>query len=328
MERSKLFLTYQQADSWQPKRKLVLENTGSSKLDRWIVSRLQSLVAVVHQEMKAYRLYLVVPAVLSFIDDLTNWYIRCNRRRFWGSSQESQEKQSQEEAFMTLAYVLFDFSKLLAAFAPFISEKIYQNLLEGLGLQKESVHLSSLPKVSENFIDKELEAAVSLIRKTVTLGRSLRQKHSLKIRQVLQSMTVVTRNEADKSVISEFMPLLKAELNVRDIFFSAKESDYVELSFRPDLKKLGRRLGKDVKKLQAELRELNKTPEKLALLLDELEAQKSITLAGHSFELADFLVDRKAKEGLLVATAKGVTVLLNTELSDDLKKEGLAEELL
>ncbi|MFK7823379.1 MAG: isoleucine--tRNA ligase [Oligoflexales bacterium] len=322
--------TYAESDEWKPSAKLSkaqiphLEND----LDRWIVSRLQSLVEKVHNHMEEYKLYQVVPPVVDFIEDLTNWYIRLSRRRFWGDPQVDGLSPDQQQAYSTLFYVLLEFSKIFAPFAPFISDRIYNNLLNSQAESPESVHLCDMPVMNEKLQDISLESDMDLLRRATNLGRSLRQQHKIKIRQVLPSMLVITHKESDRSAIQRGSALLKSELNIKQIDFTTEEAKHVRLSLKPNLKTLGRRLGKNLNVIRQHLTELNKSHEKVSKLLQDLAEQGSIDILGHCLTLEDFLVDRGPLDDRLIATEMGVTVLLDTNLTPELVAEGYARELV
>ncbi len=320
--------TYAEADRWQPSASLAQGQAPQvqGELDRWMISRLHTLLAGVHKEMESYQLFNVVPQVIGFIEDLTNWYIRLSRRRFWVGGQSLS--QDTREAYETLYYVLVEFSKLFAPFAPFMADRIYRGLTEDLPGISESVHLCDIPEVKVELILADLERQMTLVRTVAELGRSLRAKHQIKTRQVLPGMLVIARQNSDVGLIEKAQELLKGELNLKEVTFTNDETQYVNLSVKPNLKSLGKRLGKDLGAFKSHLEEMNKTPTKVAALLAELESGKSASLMGFDIQLGDVLVDRGPKDERLIATELGLTVLLDTRLSDELILEGLARELI
>lgn len=334
--------TYTSIEGWRPSDALAGGEVPvvESELDRWIISRFQTLCRRVHAQMELYRLYAVVPQVLDFIEDLTNWYIRLSRRRFWGTASGEDDdaaataaaavsREDTAQAYATLFYVLQGFTKVFAPFAPFISERIYQNMLEGkLGSAKvpDSVHLCDIPLGDERLIDAELEERMALLRKVVGMGRGLRAKHQIKTRQVLPSMLVITRRAEDQDRILRGEGILKGELNLKEISFSTDEARYVALSLKPNLKSLGPRLGKELGAMKAQLEKLS--PEGVKTLLDGLDRDGKVTVLGHELTEADFLIERGQKDDRLVASERGVTVLLDTTLTEELVLEGLAREVI
>lgn len=321
--------TYAQADNWQPSKELLLGQVPkvAAEMDRWIISRFHILARDVHHEMEGYRLYNVVPKVLGFIDDLTNWYIRLSRRRFWGGEGQGLSKDS-TQAYETLAYVIGSFVKIFAPFAPFISEHIYQSLAAGLKDVPESVHLTDMPMAQAACIDEHLEDKMALTRRITELGRSLRAKHQIKTRQALAALQIITRNPNDKKIIDEARELIASELNVKDILFSSDEAKFVQLSIKPNLKILGKKLGAKLKEVTTAFEQLNQDSKAASQFLSLLESGKPAVIAGVEVTEEEILIDRKPKDDRLIATDRGITVLLDTTMSDDLILEGLAREVI
>jgi isoleucyl-tRNA synthetase len=319
--------TYAAADGWQPTSELASGKAPklSHEMDRWIISRLQSLAGRVHKQMEGYYLYLVVPEVLEFIDELTNWYIRLSRRRFWDGGKDEEGGQ---EAYSALYFVLVEFTKIMAPFAPFISEKIYQELTDGIEGVKQSVHLCDMPVANSELIEENLEKQMSLLQKAAGLARSLRAKHQIKTRQVLSEMTVIVGDESEKAAIEKGKALLISEINLKSVVFSDDEVKYLDLSLKPNLKTLGRRLGKRLGEFRKSLAEINQDQAKVAELFRKLENDQTVTLLGESFDRNDFLIERGPKGEMLIATEAGITVLLDTHLTPELIREGLAREVI
>lgn len=320
--------TYAKADGWQPSEDVArgLPPQVNGLLDRWIISKFQSLVTEVHEEMREYQLYNVVPVVLEFIDDLTNWYIRLSRRRFWaGDAKMSAETLA---AYNTLFYVLNGFIKVFAPFAPFITEAIYGLLHDGNKRVPSSVHLNDMPVPQQELRNEHLESNMALVRRVTELGRSLRAKHQIKTRQVLPSMLIITRHANDQEFIDKTSDLVQGELNVKNIEFSTQETKFVNLSLKPNLKLLGKRLGKELKNFRKHLDDLNESQELVARALDQVESSDGYEWQGQRFGVADFLIERGPKDDRLVASAAGVTVLLDTKLTEELIAEGLAREVV
>ncbi len=322
--------TYADADGWQPGEDLIKGGLPASdnEFDKWILSRLQSLKATVTEHMEDYKLYLVVPRVVDFIEDLTNWYIRLSRRRFWGQSKDGGVSKEQKEAYSTLFFALYEFSKVFAPFAPFLSDKIYQNLSDGSTHAKESVHLCDMPEFDQSLQDIKLEQRMSLVRRATNLGRSLRQKHKIKTRQVLPSMMIITRHEEDRKAIENGTAIIKQELNVKEILFTTEEAAHVRLSLKPNFKSLGRKLGKKMSQFKKTLDQLNESHEEVSKLLEKLESGDTVNFLEIDMTSEDFEITRGPKDDRLIATEKGVTVLLDVTLTDELVAEGIAREVI
>ena len=319
--------TYAETDSWKPSEDLKkgVYTSSSHEHDRWIVSKLQTLLADVDTYMKEYKLYLAPPKIFSFIDDLTNWYIRLNRRRFWGESDSFSKDQ--DDAYRTLYYVLLEFVKVFAPFAPFISDEIYKNLM-GESAACESVHLCDMPEYEDSLRDEALETKMDLVRLAITQGRSLRQKHKIKIRQPLSSMIVVVRHEKERKLLEEADAILKAELNIKSIHYTIKESDYVKLELKPNLKTLGPKLGKKLGEFRKELMSLSSSQEAVVALLADLETKGTCQVLDYELMESDFLISRDSLDSRMISTDSGVTILLETEISEELLAEGLSREVV
>ena len=207
--------TYAEAEDWQPPAALLDHAPESDNaLDHWIISQLQTLLRDVHTQMEAYRLNQAVPRLVEFIDLLTNWYIRLNRRRFWEGGVRIDAA-----AFSTLYYVLLNFCQILAPFAPFISERIYRGLTAGLSSAQDSVHLCDVPLGDSTLRQPQLEEQLALVRTVIELGRKLRAQCKLRTRQVLASVLVITTKQSDASAVNKFAQLIADELNVKKINF-------------------------------------------------------------------------------------------------------------
>lgn len=323
------FVTYARADGWDPKQ---LDPKCLDKLDqdldRWILSKLHSLVQTVDQKMADYHLYEVVPQVLQFIDGLTNWYIRLNRRRFW-SDEDGKDKS---DAYATLFTVLVDFCKVLAPLMPFVTDEIYRNLAASTPGAQASVHLCRFPEVNTRWISKELEARMELVQTVVVMGRMLRNTHRLKTRQPLKKLLVITRYEEDRSTISEFQQLIAAELNVGAVEFSTDEGQWVTYVLKPNAKKFGPRFGakaqgaiQTVKKLTAEQAQL--FTQNGIVDYPRINRELGASL-GVTFEEGDFDLARQPKEEGAIQTDGQLTLWLDTHVDHGLMLQGIAREFV
>ena len=311
--------TYAEIDGWEPtEENLAVEKTNP--LDRWIMSRLQGLIAEVHSAMDLYELNKASAPFVHFIDLLTNWYLRRSRRRFWKDGR-GQDKMS---AYATLFLVLRDLSKIIASFVPYVAEGIYESL------RREedpiSVHLDYFPAVDENSRDSELEARMDLVLAAVNMGRSLRAKHQLKIRQPLQRLFLITRDPEAQRILNELDALLLDELNIKELVLTENEEDLVGLSAQANFRVLGKRLGKHMKEVADQIKTLDLEN------IRRLQDGGSVTLQHADGEvtltLEDVLIQRLQREGLLVESSGSVTIALDTQLNESLIKEGLAREFV
>jgi isoleucyl-tRNA synthetase len=313
----KFFVTYAQVDDWQPDHKV--DEASPNILDRWILSRQQTLIRRVNAEMEAYRLYTVVPALLDFLNELTNWYVRLNRRRFW--ADDSTDKNF---AYRTLHQVLLSFSKLMAPFTPFLADAVYRNLST---LQPDraaaSVHLEDFPSYDQHAVEAGLEDAVARMQRVILLGRSLRNERKVKVRIPLQTLTILHRQE---SVLNDLKPLegyIREELNVKTVAYSTAEDDKVELSAKPNPQLLGPRFGKAFGQIRKQLAALSREQ------MLTLEAGQSLQLNGHAFQPDEVQILRQAKDGVPdVHSDRFISIEFPCDLNDELISEGLAREVV
>ena len=316
------FTTYAHADD------LTLEDLKTAPdpserplLDRWILSVLQSLIQTVNDQMEGYYLYNVIPPTLGFIDDLTNWYVRRSRRRFW--TARGEDDADKLAAFATLYEVLTTFIRVLAPVLPFITERLYQKLVVEPGAEgPDSIHLASFPVADEKAIDVELERGISVVRRVVSAGHALRKRHSLRVRQPLARVTIITHDEETAEAARRHSDLIADELNVREVETSSDDGGLVDLSAKADFRKLGPRLGSDVKTCAAGIAALGN--EEIGRLLDG----ETVEVAGFPITVDDVVITRSPREGTVVETDGELAVALDTRLDDDLVAEGLARDVV
>ena len=292
------------------------------EIDRWVVSVLQSLIADVNTEMEAYRLYSVVPPIIGFVGHLTNWYIRRTRRRFW-SHRGLGNDADKMAAFATLHEVLTTFSKVAAPVLPFITEEIYQGLVRSVDPDTPaSVHHTDYPIADLSAIDTDLETAMEAVRTVVNLGRGLRKRHDLRVRQPLGSVTIVIRSEELRAAIAAHGSLIQDELNVKDVVIHRDEAGLVDLEAKANFKSLGPRFGKDMKAVASAIADLSH--EDIAAALDG----DAIAIAGNEITQEDLVVTRQPRSGTIVATEGAISVALDTRLDEALVIEGTAREIV
>ncbi len=316
-----LFTTYANADAskgqltWKPGQNRVSGN----ELDRWILSDLQALLARVKVEMEAYRLYNVVPALVEFVDDLTNWYIRRSRRRFWKSENDGDKN----DAYATLYRVLVEFSKALAPFLPFLAEEIYQVLVRENDPQAlVSVHHTDYPVFDASLFDEALNAKMALAREAVVLGRGLRAERNIKNRQPLRRLRVVARSEAAAAGLRSLEDLIRDELNVKDVDIALDESSFVQYQAKPNFKALGARLGKNMKAVAAKCASLSHEEIKGILEGTPLALEEATLTA------EDLLIIREVSPDLAVTATPNLTVALDVAIDEALRLEMLAREVV
>lgn len=304
--------------SWKPGDSV----QSDVELDRWILGIQQELLKSIQEEMEAFRLYNVVPAILEFIDSLTNWYIRRSKERFWKSSNDDDKNQ----AYATLYEIMVNLSKILAPFLPFFAEEMYQILVREVPgaseTAEDSVHLCDFPTAQPELEDPELVHQMAMVREVINMGRSLRAKNELKTRQPLQSISVVVRSSEDQNLIERMKSLILDELNIKELLFAKEESELVELSAKANFKLLGKRFGKDMKTAAGEIAQLG------GEAIQSLQAGQKVEISLGSIELDEIIIQREVKPGMVVDANEQFTIAIDTSITLDLELECLARELV
>jgi isoleucyl-tRNA synthetase len=321
------FVQYANIDGWSPETGLAGVETPAVRdrpeLDRWLLSVLQSLVKDVNEQMEGYYLYKVVPPILGFIDDLTNWYIRRSRRRFWRAADDLSGQADKAAAYATLYEALVTFAKVMAPVLPFVTESLYQNLVAQPSSESvpSSVHLCDYPQVDIDKIDVELERQVDQVRSVVSMGRALRERHRLKTRQPLRRVTIVHHEAEVLAAIQAQTELVAEELNVKEVIVRADDAALATLSFKANFKTLGRRMGKKMKEAATRIGTL--TAEEWAHLANG----GSMEIAGEAINAEDIVVNRTARGDVVIEVDAGLTVAIDHTLDEALIHEGWAREL-
>jgi isoleucyl-tRNA synthetase len=312
----KFLHTYTEIDGWRP------DNTrpeSSNIMDQWILSRLESLKASIAEEMDNYRLYNVVPALFDFIEDLTNWYIRLNRPRFWAEGNDDDKLS----AYQTLYTTLYELSLSMAPFAPFLSETVYQALREyGSEDLPGSVHLCTYPEASQARIKPLLEQAVTRMQHIILLGRQKRNQEKVKTKMPVASITIVHRDTELLDEIARLGDYIRDELNAKHLEYSTEENRYIHLYAKPNSPVLGKRLGKRFKDFKQQIEELSSER------IDQLQNEGSITLGDEQFGIEDILIFREAMEGTNAVSDRFISIDMDCTLNDELILEGLAREVV
>ena len=309
--------TYANIDGWTPEKGI---HHGDNILDAWILSRLQTLKENIDAEMKGYRLYNVVPKLFSFITDLTNWYIRLNRPRFWGEGVTADKIA----AYSTLHTAVYELSVAMAPFAPFLSEHIYLSLANLAGKEPKplSVHLCSYPEPEPSFRQGVLENAVSRMQQVIELGRQKREKVKINLRTPLRRLTIIHRDAALLDEIKTLENYLKAELNVKEVRYEQDEASYIALYAKPNFPVLGKRLGRRMKDFQAKIAALDPDT------IEAFQEHGTLDLDGESFDAEEIHVFREARHGTDTVSNRYISIELNCALDDDLVREGFAREVV
>ena len=313
------YVLYANIDKFDPLQ-YKLEYNKLGVMDRWILSRMHSLIREVDTRLEKYDILYAARALQDFTDELSNWYVRRNRERFWGPDMP----QDKINAYLTLFTVLENLTLLSAPFVPFTAETIYQNLI-GKRIQgaPESVHLADFPEYREDRIDIELEQQMKLVLDIVVLGRAARNASAIKNRQPLSEILVVS----EVKLSDEYIGIVLDELNIKNLRWLEGAGELLDYSFKPQLRTLGQRMGKDIPAAQKMLSELSGRD-----TMAELNDRGFITLEidGTAYELStdDLLIEEQSAAGYAAESNANLTVALATELTADLIEEGLMREIV
>ncbi len=313
------FVLYANIDNFDPNN-YTLEYDKLQPMDKWILSKLNSLIKFIDEGLDNYKLTETSRAMLEFVDELSNWYVRRSRERFWGKDMP----QDKVNAYMTLYTVLVTLTKLSAPFTPFIAESIYQNLVCNVSKdQPESVHLCDFPTYDEKLIDKKLEEDMDSVLSIVVAGRAGRNTANIKNRQPIGNMFVKSNNNSDNM----FINIIKEELNIKNIEFKDDISDFTSYSFKPQLRTLGKKYGKLIPSISNYLKENDGIK-----LMSELKQNGSIkfTIDNQNIELSedDLLIETAQMEGYVSESDKNITIVLDTNLTPELLEEGFVREII
>ena len=313
------FVLYANIDEFDA-TKYALEYDKLPVMDKWILSKLNTLVKTVDNNLAEYKITETARALEDFVDELSNWYVRRSRERFWAKGME----QDKINAYMTLYTTLVTLAKCAAPMIPFMTEDIYQNLVRSIDkTAPESVHLCDFPVANEAWINKELEDDMEDVMNVVVIGRACRNAANIKNRQPIGNMFI----KAPWTLSEFYLDIVKEELNVKNVEFKDDVRDFTSYTFKPQLKTLGPKYGKilnDIRKALAEV-DGNEAMEQLNSL-----GYLKLNINGTDIELekADLLIDMAQTEGYVADSYAGVTVVLETTLTPELIEEGFVREII
>ena len=313
------FVLYANIDEFDA-TKYTLEYEKLSVMDKWLLSKLNSAIKAVDEDLANYKIPEAAKALQSFVDDMSNWYVRRSRERFWAKGME----QDKINAYMTLYTALVEICKTAAPMIPFMTEDIYQNLVRSIDANApESIHLCDFPKVNEAHIDKELEENMDRVLKLVVMGRACRNTANIKNRQPIGQMYV----KADFELSEFFDAIVADELNVKNVTFTQEVRDFTSYSFKPQLKTVGPKYGKLLGGIKNVLSGLDGNA-----AMDELNANGCLRFEVNGEEVVlnreDLLIDTAQMEGYVSEDDNGITVVLDTNLSEELLEEGFVREII
>ncbi len=308
--------TYANIYQWKPEKM----QKPVCDIDRWIVSKVNHLVTAVEEGMEAYDLSKAIEPLVGFIDDLTNWYIRRCRSRFW-ADEDTQDRRS---AFSALYSVLVTLVKVAAPFVPFLCEAVYQELKTGD--MPQSVHLCDYPAFEQALYDEDLEKEMDFVKKTVSLGHALRKEQKLKVRQPLQKVHVVASNEQLSGYYHKQKQLILDELNVKEMQIHSDEKEFMHVQVKPNFRILGKKIGQLMPKVKAEIEKFSSKE------IEQLKKNQSvsITVDGQAIDIAqeDVQIERIVKENIAAAAENEIAIAYDTKLSKELLEEGISRELV
>lgn len=305
------FAMYANADKLDIKD-FEVDSSSYEEIDKWILSKYNSLIKKVTESYEEYDLNKVVKPITEFVsEDLSNWYIRRNRRRFW----KGELDDSKRAVYKVTYDVILGLTKLIAPICPFISEDIYRNLTNG-----ESVHLTDFPKVNENLINEHVEKRMDLVRDLISLGRNTREEANIKIRQPLSKVLLDIKN---KELIGDLTELIKEELNVKEVVFIDELTEYLNYEIKPNFKECGRLFGKNINKFAEILKSYN------SIDLDNIEG-KEIEIDGEKYTLTSQMLDVRvhAKEGYNTSSDETNFIILDATINEELLNEGILRDLI
>ena len=313
------FVLYANIDNFDA-TKYTLDKKSLTVMDRWILSKLNSTVGAVDDNLANYRIPEAAKALQEFVDDLSNWYVRRSRERFWAKGME----QDKINAYMTLYTALVTICKAAAPMIPFMTEEIYRNLVCSIDkTAPESIHLCDFPTVDAEMIDKDLEASMEEVLDIVVMGRAARNTANIKNRQPIGTMYV----RAERPLDAMFQEVVADELNVKNVEFKEDLSDFTSYTFKPQLKTVGPKYGKLLNGIRAHLAEINGRE-----AMKELDSSGSLSfdIDGQKVVLSkeDLLIDTAQMEGYVTEEDSTVTVVLDTNLSEELIEEGFVREII
>ena len=313
------FVLYANIDNFDA-TKYTLDYDNLPVMDKWLLSKLNSVVKTVDDCLANYKIPESARALQEFVDEMSNWYVRRSRERFWAKGME----QDKINAYMTLYTALVTISKAAAPMIPFMTEEIYQNLVRSIDKDAiESIHLCDFPEVREEWINKELEDDMEELLKIVVLGRAARNTANIKNRQPIGTMYV----KADKEMGQFYTDIIADELNVKEVKFASDVESFVSYSFKPQLRTVGPKYGKLLNGIRTALAEINGTE-----AMNELKSTGLLTLDidGNKVELSeeDLLIETAQTEGYVTEADGDISVVLDTNLTPELIEEGFVREIV
>ena len=310
------FITYANLDGYAPEKNQDIEKS-LTKLDRWLLSKVDLFSIRANSLYKDFKVYSLMDEASVFLDELSNWYVRRNRRRFW----KSENDDDKNAAYYTLHTCLIKYLKIISPVIPFLSDYMYQNLTN----TSKSIHLSSYPLSNKSEVDEELITEINTLLEVVSLGRSARNKANIKIRQPLLSVIIYCSDTKSQKYLLENKEDILEELNVKKIDFALNQNDLVQINYKPDFQKLGEKFGKQMKNVLQAINSLDKI--KLQKIIHDRKADYDIG-ENKAIGYQDFIIEEIANDGLQVSSNSSFKVAITTNITEELKNEGIVRDLI
>ncbi|MCF7842310.1 MAG: isoleucine--tRNA ligase [Lentisphaeria bacterium] len=316
------FVTYAKLDNFDPRQEL--DESKLTQLDRWLLARLNQLIQQARQDYENFQVDKLMHKADRFVDDLSNWYVRRSRRRFWKSTNDDDKWA----AYHTLYQALTTVTRILAPVIPFVTESMYQNLVVRLNPDApQSVHLSGFPETDSRWIDEELLDKINTIIKTVELGRAARNKANMKVRQPLAEIQIYWPEKNRRNFVDELRQQVLDELNIKRLTVLEDTGDSIRYAVKPNLAILGPKYGKDLGRIRSLLQVSDS-----AIMANQVKKGESVTLSSDGFSITlepnELLVSVEEPDGRAIVEDAGALVILDTVLTDDLVEEGMIRDLV
>jgi isoleucyl-tRNA synthetase len=312
------FVTYANLDNYNPDKKV--DKSALTKLDKWLLSKINQLSIRANDLYGEFKVYNLMDEIDEFLDDLSNWYIRRNRRRFWKSENDNDKNA----AYYTLHTTLVKYLKIISPIAPFISDYMYQNLNTSSSIGK-SIHLEDYPLSEASSINKDLIQEIDTLIEVISLGRAARNKANIKIRQPLSEVIIYSQDTSCTKYLLNNKNDILEELNVKAARFVGKQEEVVSVNIKPDFQVLGQKFNKNMKEVLSKIKQLDKT-----ILKDIVDNRKTKYEISKDLKIdySDFIVEEIPNEGFEVSSNNSFTIGININIDDTLKKEGMIRDLI
>ena len=312
------FITYANLDNYNPDKEI--DKSGLTKLDQWLLSKIDQLSIRANDLYGEFKVYNLMDEIDEFLDDLSNWYIRRNRRRFWKSENDNDKNA----AYYTLYTTLVKYLKIISPIVPFISDYMYQNLNISSS-ERKSIHLEDYPLSESSSVNMNLIQEVDTLIEVISLGRAARNKANIKIRQPLKEVVIYSQDMSHKEYLMTNENDILEELNIKNVRFANKAEELVSTNIKPDFQVLGQKFNKNMKEVLSEIKQLDEAILKDIVLTRKIKYQISKDI---EVDYSDFIIEEIPNEGFEVSSNNSFIVAININIDDSLKKEGMVRDLI